>query len=98
MGLIEHEVPEHGLIHLLELRKENLEIVEITVGEKDICAGKKIGQVELPAGSRLISVVRHGKAEVPDESLRLESGDSLLAILEPGKEDELRRVLVRDGR
>ena len=32
MGLIEHEVPEHGLIHLLELRKENLEIVEITVG------------------------------------------------------------------
>jgi trk system potassium uptake protein len=98
LALIEHEVPEHGLIHLLDLKKENLEIVEITVGEKDICAGKKIGQVALPAGSRLISVVRHGKAEVPDESLRLESGDSLLAILEPGKEDELRRVLVRDGR
>jgi trk system potassium uptake protein TrkA len=33
LGLIEHEVPEHGMIHLLELRKENLEIVEITVGE-----------------------------------------------------------------
>ena len=96
MGLIEHEVPEHGLIHLLELRKENLEIVEITVGEKDVCAGKKIGQAALPQGSRLISVVRDGKAEVPDESLRLESGDSLLAILEPGKEDELRRVLVRE--
>ena len=29
MALIEHEVPEHGLIHLLELRKENLEIVEV---------------------------------------------------------------------
>src|SRR5579864_5078127 len=49
MGLIEHEVPEHGLIHLLELRKENLEIVEILVGDKDACAGKKIGQVALPA-------------------------------------------------
>ena len=96
MGLIEHEVPEHGLIHLLELRKENLEIVEITVGAKDVCAGKKIGQVTLPEGSRLISVVRDGKAEVPDESLRLEAGDSLLAILEPGKEDELRRVLLND--
>ena len=96
MALIEHEVPEHGLIHLLELRKENLEIVEITVGEKDVCAGKKISQVALPEGSRLISVVRDGKAEMPDDSLRLESGDSLLAILEPGKEDELRRVLVRE--
>src|SRR5947208_1749789 len=93
----EHEVPEHGLVHLLELRKENLEIVEIMVGEKDMCNGKKLSQVALPEGSRLISVVRDGKAEMPHESMRLESGDSLLAILEPGKEDELRRVLVRDG-
>src|SRR3954466_5391031 len=96
MGLIEHEVPEHGLIHLLELKKENLEIVEILIGERDGCAGKKIGEVALPTGSRVISVVRDGKAELPEQSLRLESGDSVLAILEPGKEDELRRVLVRD--
>src|SRR5581483_11374604 len=96
MGLIEHEVPEHGMIHLLELKKENLEIVEILVGAKDACAGKQIGDMALPDGSRVISVVREGKAELPDSSLRLESGDSVLAILESGKEDELRRVLVRD--
>jgi trk system potassium uptake protein TrkA len=96
MALIEHEVPEHGLIHLLELRKENLEIVEVTVGAKAACAGKRIKQVQLPEGSRLISVVRDGKAEIPDEQTQLEPGDSVLAILEPGKEDELRRVLVKE--
>ena len=48
MALIEHEVPEHDLIHLLELRKENLEIVEVTVGAKASCAGKRIKQVGLP--------------------------------------------------
>jgi trk system potassium uptake protein TrkA len=96
MGLIEHEVPEHGLIHLLELRKENLEIVELTVGHAAPCMGKSIKQIVLPEGSRLISVVRDGKAEVPDDSMCLEEGDSVLAILEPGKEDELRRVLVRE--
>ena len=96
MGLIEHEVPEHGLIHLLELRKENKEIVELTVGRGALCAGQQIGQVALPHGSKLILVVRDGKAEVPDDSMRLEEGDSVLAILEPGKEDEFRRVLVRD--
>jgi trk system potassium uptake protein len=96
MALIEHEVPEHGLIHLLELRKENLEIVEVTVGEKAACAGKRIKQVQLPEGSRLISVVRDGKAEIPDETTQLEPGDSVLAILEPGKEDELRRILVKE--
>ena len=31
MALIEHEVPEHDLVHLLELRKENLEIVEVQI-------------------------------------------------------------------
>jgi trk system potassium uptake protein TrkA len=96
MGLIEHEVPEHGLIHLLELRKENKEIVELTVGRGALCAGQQIGNVALPQGSKLILVVRDGKAEVPDDTMQLEEGDSVLAILEPGKEDEFRRVLVRD--
>src|SRR4051794_23429886 len=95
MALIEHEVPEHGLIHLLELRRENLEIVEIVVDPNAACAGKTINEVALPAGSRVISIVRNGKAEAPDGSMKLAPGDSVLAILEPGKEDELRRVLVR---
>jgi trk system potassium uptake protein len=95
MGLIEHEVPDHGLIHLLELRKENLEIVEITVDESAACAGKTIREVALPEGSRVISIVRNGKAEAPDGAMKLAPGDSVLAILEPGKEDELHRVLVR---
>ena len=89
-------MPEHGLIHLLELRKENLEIVELTVGRGAACAGKQIGRSRCPRARALISVVRDGKAEVPDDAMRLEEGDSVLAILEPGKEDELRRVLVRD--
>ena len=95
MGLIEHEVPEHGLIHLLELRKENLEIVEILIDPDAACAGKSIRDVALPDGSRVISIVRNGKAEAPDGSMQLKPGDSVLAILEPGKEDELRKVLVR---
>src|ERR1700709_68934 len=60
MGLIEHEVPEHGLIHLLELRKENLEIVEITVDRNAACAGKTIRELALPDGSRVLSIVRDG--------------------------------------
>ena len=34
MALVEHEVPEHDLIHLLELRKENLEIVEVQIDQR----------------------------------------------------------------
>jgi trk system potassium uptake protein TrkA len=96
MGLIEHEVPEHGLIHLLELRKENLEIVEVTVDKLANCQGKRVRALKLPEGARLISIVRDGKAEIPDDETELAEGDQVLAILEPGKEDELRRVLLHD--
>jgi trk system potassium uptake protein TrkA len=95
MALIEHEVPEHGLIHLLELRQENLEIVELTVDRGAACEGKRVRAVRLPEGARLISVVRDGKAEIPNEETQLSAGDQVLAILEPGKEDELRRVLLK---
>ena len=95
MALVEHEVPEHGLIHLLELRKENLEIVEVLIDRDSPSAGKRVESLELPDGARLISVMRSGQAEIAVGSTQLEAGDQVLAILEPGKEDELRRVLLR---
>ena len=95
MALIEHEVPEHELIHLLELRKENLEIVEVEIDKDSPSAGKRVSGLKLPAGSRLISVMRGGRAEIPDSDTEIQVGDQVLAILEPGKEDELRRVLLK---
>jgi trk system potassium uptake protein len=95
MALVEHEVPEHELIHLLELRKENLEIVEVQIDRDSKAAGKRIERLELPDGARLISVMRNGRAEIAVGATLLEAGDQVLAILEPGKEDELRRVLLR---
>jgi trk system potassium uptake protein len=95
MALVEHEVPQHELIHLLELRKENLEIVEVQIGKDSPSARKRVEQLSLPEGSRLISVMRNGKAEIAVGSTELHPGDQVLAILEPGKEDELRHVLLK---
>src|SRR5204863_1744001 len=95
MALVEHEVPEHDLIHLLELRKENLEIVEVQIDRDSPSAGKRVERLELPEGARLIAVMRQGGAEIAGGSTPLQAGGQVLAILEPGKEDELRRVLLK---
>jgi trk system potassium uptake protein TrkA len=95
LAMIEHEVPEHELVHLLELRKENLEIVEVQIDKASPCAGKRIDQLPLPDGARLISVMRDGHAEIAVGATELHAGDQVLAILEPGKEQELRRVLLK---
>jgi trk system potassium uptake protein TrkA len=95
LGLIEHEVPAHELVHLLELRKENLEIVEVEVVAGAPADGKRVDELAVPRGARLISVMRNGAAEIAVGSTRLEAGDQVLAILEPGMEDELRRLLLQ---
>ncbi len=95
MALVEHEVPEYDVIHLLELRRENLEIVEVQIDGDSPSVGQSVEALALPEGSRLISVMREGHSEIAVGSTVLEAGDQVLAILEPGKEDELRRVLLR---
>jgi trk system potassium uptake protein TrkA len=94
LGLVEHEVPEHGLVRMLELRKENLEIVEVQIDRDSPVAGKRVAGLMLPEGSRLISVMRDGHAEIAVGSTVIRPGDQVLAILEPGKEDELRKALL----
>jgi trk system potassium uptake protein TrkA len=95
LAMIEHEVPEHGLIHLLELRNENLEIVEVQLDANSPSVGKKVARLSLPAGSRLITVMRDGQAHMAEGETELRPGDQVLAVLEPGKEEELRKVLLR---
>ena len=55
LALVVHEVPEHGLVHLLELRKENLEIVEVQIDARSPCLGKALSRVKLPEGAQLIA-------------------------------------------
>src|SRR5919204_3791197 len=95
MALIEHEVPEHELVHLLELRREKPENVEGQNDKDSPVAGKRVEQLKVPDGARLISVMRNGQSEIAVGSTELQPGDQVLAILQPGKEDELRRVLLK---
>lgn len=94
LALIEHEVPQHALVHLLELRKENLEIIEVEIDPTCPCVGTAVDRLGLPPGSRLISIVRDGVAEIAVGATVLEPGDQVLAILEPDREDEVRRLLL----
>src|ERR671930_2303105 len=43
LRLIEHEVPKYGLVHLLDLPEERLEIIEMEIQEGAPGAGQKVG-------------------------------------------------------
>jgi trk system potassium uptake protein TrkA len=97
LRLIEHEVPEYGLVHLLNLPEERLEIIELLLGDGSPVAGQRVGDLEMPEGSLLISVLREGSGFVPSPDTVLESGDEILAVLDPGLEEELKAYFGPDG-
>jgi trk system potassium uptake protein TrkA len=86
LSLIEHEVPHHGLVHLLDLKQEQLEIIEVEVMEDAPAAGRRIEELELPDGCLVVSVLRNGSGFVPNSETVIESGDEVLAVLNPGDE------------
>jgi trk system potassium uptake protein len=94
LGLVEHEMPEHGLVRLFDFRREGLELVEVPIDAGAACRGKRVASLSLPEGVRLIAVMRQGRAEVASDTTVIRPGDQVLAILAPGNEDALRRVLL----
>jgi trk system potassium uptake protein TrkA len=87
-------VPEHGLVQLLTLQREGLEIVEVQIESHSPAVGTRVAGLSLPQGSRLISVFRHGRTELVEPTTVMRPGDQVLAVVPHGSGMELRRVLL----
>jgi len=96
LSLIEHEVPQHSLVHLFSLRRENLDIMEIGVVGESRADGLAVGDLPMPAGTLLVSVLRRrvGRMATPDTVL--EAGDQVVVIAEPGQESALMEIFARE--
>jgi trk system potassium uptake protein TrkA len=91
LRLIEHEVPHSGLVHLLDLPEERLEIIELVVSDSAPAAGKLVADLDMPEGSLVISVLRDGSGFVPTAETLVEGGDEVLIVLDPGLEEDVTR-------
>lgn len=94
LGLVEHEVPEHGLVRLLRLQREALDVVEVQIEGHSPAVGTRVAGLALPQGSRLISVFRHGRTELVEPGTVMRPGDQVLAVVTDDSGPALRRVLL----
>ncbi len=86
LRLIEHEVPQYGLVHLLDLPQERLEIIEMEVAKGSAADGKAVKDLGLPDGSLVISILREGAGFVPAGDSVVKAGDEVLLVLDVGLE------------
>lgn len=89
LRLIEHEVPQYGLVHLLKLQAEDLEIIEVEVTAGSSAAGKRVDEIQLPEGGLIIAILRERAGIVPSGETVIEVGDEVLLILNPGLEADI---------
>ena len=97
LRLIEHEVPRYGLVHLLALEEERLEIIELEVLEGSPTVGRQVQQIALPEGALVISVLRSGRGFVPKADSVIAAGDQVLLILDPGLENQITGLFAPTG-
>ena len=89
LRLIEHEVPKYGLVHLLDLPEERLEIIELEVSPNCNAAGRAVKDLGLPDGSLVISILRDGGGFVPAGDSVVQAGDEVLIVLDVALEPEV---------
>ena len=87
LRLIEHEVPKYGLVHLLDLPQERLEIIEVEVAQGSPADGCDVRNLGIPEGSLVISVLRDGTGFVPTADSTVKAGDEVLLVLDTGLEE-----------
>ena len=90
-------MPEYGLVHLLDLQEEQLEIIEMLLGKDSGVTGRRVGDLEMPEGSLLISVPRDGKGFVPVPTPCSRSATRCSAVLDPGHEEQLKNMFGPSG-
>jgi trk system potassium uptake protein len=89
LRLIEHEVPRYGLLHLLDLPQERLEIIELEIVHGSPAAGVSVRNLGIPEGSLVISILRDGTGFVPHADSVIQEGDEVLLVLDTGLEEKI---------
>ena len=97
LRLIEHEVPRYGLVHLLDLPEERLEIIELVVSDDAPAVNKAVADLDLPEGSLVVAVLRADGGFVPKPETVIEPGDEVLVVLDPGLEDAITKHFVTEN-
>jgi trk system potassium uptake protein len=94
LGVIEHEIPVHDLLHLADLEGGEVQIVEAQLDADSPVIGREVRDLALPEGSTIAVLIRDDKPQSPRSDTKLRPGDKVLAVTNAGGEAELRNLLI----
>ena len=92
-SLVEEAFAIGDVVRLMEFRKGNANLVEVTLPDDTPWGGRPVRKLELPRDVALVTILRGQRVIVPEPDQPLEGGDELLFVAAPDVEVDLRRLL-----
>ena len=96
LSIIEQEIPDRPLVHLMTLKHAEMAIVETIVGDRSAVVNQPLNTIELPANVVLSAILRDGELLIPRGETQLQPGDEVIAVTDRASEEPLRRLLTGD--
>jgi trk system potassium uptake protein TrkA len=93
LNIIEQEIPDRPLVHLMTLKHAQMAIVETVVGNTSPVVNQPLSEIQLPANVVLSAILRDGGLLIPHGETRLQPGDEVIAMTDRASEESLRRLL-----
>ena len=92
--IIEEEVSFSDFVNLMSFKRGKLAIVRIDLPNDSPVINKQIQDIQLPADSVVVSIVRGEEVIVPKGNTLLKPGDDIIALTVVGNEPQLLNFLV----
>jgi trk system potassium uptake protein TrkA len=93
-SLVEEAVAVGDLVRLMEFRKGQANLLEITLPDDTPWGGKAVRKLALPRDAALVTILRGSRVIIPQDDEPLEGGDELLFVAAAEVEDRLRELLL----
>ena len=96
-ALVEEAVTEGDLVPLLKLERGSVELLEVRLDEHSNATGRRVEELDLPADSRLVAVLRDGHVLPVRRTTPLVEGDEILALVRLDAREAFRKGLLGDN-
>jgi trk system potassium uptake protein TrkA len=92
-ALVEEAVSVGDLVRLMRFSQGDANLVELTLPPEAALVGTRVGDVEWPLDTSLVTIIRGHRVLTPSKDDALEAGDELLFVAAPHREEQLEDLL-----
>jgi trk system potassium uptake protein len=96
-ALVEEAVSVGDLVRIFTFQQSGTDMLELTLPPESPMAGSRVGDIDWPADTALVAIIREGRPVVPTADDPIEAGDELLFVAAPEMSSELEALLGHDA-